>query len=303
MRRNLVPGMIDGDRSFKTPAYAIQPIILCTNQGFILPLPVKSLLFKSDSEKSRLTCQEVLGFVSEMHFGISHAIQKFMMTPFRGRTCWPFAILLCGLAVSASAQPRLDGQELICAMRVVVASKPMAKLPLPFTEEEASMANLRAAWSKLVSRWRGPLESRLSHYTTVAGREGINESQSIKGRNGIFAVYSSASVNRNKFSLMLTTGLPPKNTVEVVTIPRTAVDQFKQVLPIGPFSGLKYMGNVRFAPPGELKLDGTFIPGSSLIKPEMLIYGPDVLIYSIAGGGYWYFKAGAVDEVTSKSAQ
>jgi hypothetical protein len=56
--------------------------------------------------------------------------------------------------------------------------------------------------------------------------------------------------------------------------------------------GWKYLGGVRYAPPGSINMTtGAFTPGSALLGPRTLIYGPDVLFWGgagTAGGIYLY---------------
>jgi hypothetical protein len=131
--------------------------------------------------------------------------------------------------------------------------------------------------------------------TDDAGRAGIGSSQQIIGRHGIFAVPESAA-GQSTAMKVVRTGLTAARTAQAVPIPDAAVPLFHRPVPIGPYSGWKYLGGVQYASPGSISTaTGAFTPSSTIIGPNMLIYGPDAAAYGIigaAGGVYWYGTSG-----------
>ncbi|MBU6410519.1 MAG: hypothetical protein KGR98_09040 [Verrucomicrobia bacterium] len=125
--------------------------------------------------------------------------------------------------------------------------------------------------------------SGLVHLTDRAGAAGINQSGSIVGRRGIFAVPETVEAE-STVAKVARTGLTPARTTEAVPIPSAANTLFQRPIPIGPYSGWKYLGGVRYAPPGAINTaTGAFTPMSSVIGPGTLIYGPDVLFWGGVG--------------------
>jgi RHS repeat-associated protein len=136
-------------------------------------------------------------------------------------------------------------------------------------------------------------EAQLVHLTDQAGLAGISKpGASIEGPRGIFAV--PAQVARESTALkVLRTGLPPSKTAVSIPIPPSAAGLFQRPLPIGPYSAWKYLGGVRFAPPGGINaVSGAFTPSASLVGPRVLIYGPDVLFYSYGAAGFGLYQSG-----------
>jgi hypothetical protein len=135
----------------------------------------------------------------------------------------------------------------------------------------------------------------LVHLTDEAGLAGINQSGSIVGRNGVFAVPDYVA-GQSTAMKVARTGLTPSRTTQFAPVPQSAQALFQRPVPIGPYSAWKYFGGVRYAPPGSINMaTGAFSPISSLIGPSTLIYGPDVLFYggaATAGGFYLYSGGG-----------
>jgi RHS repeat-associated protein len=162
----------------------------------------------------------------------------------------------------------------------------------------------------------GTATPELVHYTGVEGGAAIRSSGQLMGSRGIFAVRGTAKLELeagelevgfrgvlNKGAQFLgksmrvaRTGLMPGSVGDAVAIPDTATGLFSRILPIGPYSALKALGGVRFAPPGALSLateaswpyavTGAFTAGGSALWPYALIYGPDVLVYGASAGIY-----------------
>jgi RHS repeat-associated protein len=137
--------------------------------------------------------------------------------------------------------------------------------------------------------------SKLVHLTNEAGDIGIAATGAIRGSHGIFAV--PAHVARESTVLkVLRTGLTPGKTTNAVPIPDEALALFKRPIPIGPYSGWKFFGGVRYAPSGSLSTaTGTLTRTSSLVGPKVLIYGPDGVFYvgiATAAGLYIYAQTG-----------
>jgi hypothetical protein len=131
----------------------------------------------------------------------------------------------------------------------------------------------------------------LVHLTDAAGKAGIETSGHIVGRHGIFALPETVG-NQSTILKVLRTGLPPSRTIHAIPIPEAAKDVFRCPVPIGPYSAWKYFSGNYYAPPGSISTaTGAFTPGTSLIGPTELIYGPDGAIYvgiATAEGLYWY---------------
>ena len=125
--------------------------------------------------------------------------------------------------------------------------------------------------------------SGLVHLTDQTGVAGINQSGSIVGKHGIFAVPETVGAE-GTVARVARTGLMPAQTTQVVPIPSAANALFQRSIPIGPYSGWKYLGGVRYTPPGAINAaTGAFTPMSSLVGPGSLIYGPDVLFWGGVG--------------------
>jgi hypothetical protein len=137
--------------------------------------------------------------------------------------------------------------------------------------------------------------SKLVHLTDDAGQFGIAKTGTINGSHGIFAV--PAHVAKESTALkVLRTGLTPGRTKNAVDIPDAALELFKRPIPVGPYSGWKFFGGVRYAPSGSLSTTtGALSRTSSLVGPKVLIYGPDGVFYvgiATAGGLYVYAQTG-----------
>lgn len=134
--------------------------------------------------------------------------------------------------------------------------------------------------------------SQLIHLTDEAGQAGIRSSQLIIGRHGIYAVPESVAGESTALKLARTGLTRPSRTKQFVPIPDAAASIFQRPVPIGPYSGWKYVGGVRYAPAGSISTaTGAFTPSSTIVGPNLLIYGPDVLFYGglgATGGLYWY---------------
>lgn len=146
----------------------------------------------------------------------------------------------------------------------------------------------------LLNATRGGL-SQLVHLTDDAGQFGIAKTGTINGSHGIFAV--PAHVAQESTALkVLRTGLTPGRTKNAVPIPDEALELFKRPVPVGPDSGWKFFGGVRYAPAGSLSTaTGELARSGSLIGPKVLIYGPDCVFYvgiATAGGLYIYGQTG-----------
>ncbi|MDA3961458.1 MAG: hypothetical protein PF961_11760 [Planctomycetota bacterium] len=135
---------------------------------------------------------------------------------------------------------------------------------------------------------------RLVHLTDEAGETGIAASNTLRGNHGIFAV--PATVGSESTALqVLRTGLTPDKTTNLVNVPGSAANLFTRPVPLGPYSAWKYFGGVRYAPAGSVNMTtGAYSAGGSIIGPNTLIYGPDVLFWSgvgAAGGIYTYAES------------
>jgi len=129
----------------------------------------------------------------------------------------------------------------------------------------------------------------LIHLTDDAGYAGINQSQSLIGNRGIFAVPETVASESTALKV-LRTGLDPAKTQNFVKVPDSATGLFQRPLPVGPYSAWKYFGGVRYGPAGSINTaTGAFSPASTLFGPRSLIYGPDALFYggAAASGGYY----------------
>ncbi len=119
--------------------------------------------------------------------------------------------------------------------------------------------------------------------TNAEGEAGILSSRKLIGNRGIFAVPESVAAESTAMKVART-GLMPGETTTFVRVPEAATGLFKQPVPVGPYSAWKYFGGVRYAPPGSINMTtGALAPGSSLLGPRTLIYGPDVLFWGGVG--------------------
>jgi hypothetical protein len=104
------------------------------------------------------------------------------------------------------------------------------------------------------------------------------------GRHGIFAVPESVA-GQSTVVQVARTGLMPANTANAIPIPQSAASLFRQPIPIGPYSAIKYLGGVQYAPPGSINMaTGAFTSSSTLVGPGTMIYGTDAVIYSVGIG-------------------
>jgi RHS repeat-associated protein len=123
----------------------------------------------------------------------------------------------------------------------------------------------------------------LAHLTNEAGSQGIDATGKIIGKHGFFAVPEGVSAEATGLKC-LRTGLSPAKTMFSVKVPGAATPLFTQPLPLGPYSAWKFLGGVRYASPGVIDTaTGAFTPTFSLIRPELFIYGPDVLFWTAIG--------------------
>lgn len=126
-------------------------------------------------------------------------------------------------------------------------------------------------------------ETRLVHLTSETGHTGINTTGQLNGRNGIFAVPETA-LGQPTAVRVLRTGVMPSTTTHGIPLPAAANAHFRQPIPIGPYSLIKRLGGVRFAPAGSIDIvTGAYKGTGSLVGPRTLIYGPDILNYTVAG--------------------
>ncbi len=153
--------------------------------------------------------------------------------------------------------------------------------------------------SKLAKAAKGtPKKENLVHLTDAVGEAGINSEKLLKGKHGIFAVPAKVASEGWKKKVGRT-GLKRSKTEKVVEIPEATLSNFRRPIPIGLYSGWKYLGNVRYAPSGSINLKtGAFTRSASLLGPKTLIYGPDVFINSTGAGlgGYYLYKRSRSDD-------
>jgi hypothetical protein len=127
-------------------------------------------------------------------------------------------------------------------------------------------------------------EEPLTHLTSPEGKAGIEGSGQLVGKKGIFAVPAPVA-DESTLAKVVRTGLTPDKTTDSVPVPGAATGLFEQPTPIGPYSLLKRLGGVRFAPPGSIDVTtGAFTPSGALVGPAALIYGPDFLAYGALVG-------------------
>jgi RHS repeat-associated protein len=130
----------------------------------------------------------------------------------------------------------------------------------------------------------------LIHFTTQAGKAGIEASGQLVGRHGIFAVPQGAAAESLAWQVART-GLRPSGLTNYVRIPEAATQLFSRPLPLGPYSLFRYLGGVRFAAPGSINMaTGAFAPAAAWVGPKVLIYTPDVIFYAFAGSAYAYAR-------------
>ncbi len=130
-----------------------------------------------------------------------------------------------------------------------------------------------------------PRNGNYVHLTNDRGAAGINASGTINGPKGIFVIGESAA-KQPVWVRVLRTGVTPDKARNVVPIPEGANVHLESVVPIGPYSLIKNLGGVRFAPPGSINLQtGVFTPANgSILGPRALVYGPDALVYATGLG-------------------
>ena len=133
---------------------------------------------------------------------------------------------------------------------------------------------------------------KLIHLTDDTGQLMIHITREIQGKSGIFALPANAA-SQSRIMRMLRSGISYERTGKFVPIPHAANPLFSRPIPIGPWSGLQYIRGVRIAPPGCINVGtGAFTPTKTLLGPRTLMYGTDAGIYTIGGGGYyWYLNA------------
>ncbi|MGC1274207.1 MAG: hypothetical protein WBC44_10910 [Planctomycetaceae bacterium] len=126
---------------------------------------------------------------------------------------------------------------------------------------------------------RKAAEGQLVHLTDDAGAFGIVRTGTIRGSHGIYAVPAHVATESTALKV-LRTGLSPGKTKNAVPIPDEALSLFNRPVPVGPYSGWKYFGGVRYADPGSISTTtGALTRSSSLFGPKVLIYGPDGVFY------------------------
>lgn len=120
----------------------------------------------------------------------------------------------------------------------------------------------------------------LIHFTSSANAVKIGESGLLLGRSsGVFALRESAA-GRGWFRHAALTGIAGKSTQTFVSVPEAAAGAFQQVLPVGPYTALKWMGGVRFTAPGVIDMStGAFTQTGSILVPYAWTYGIDAAIY------------------------
>lgn len=145
-----------------------------------------------------------------------------------------------------------------------------------------------------------PPSGRLVHLTSANGEAGIRATGQVKGSRGIFAVPESAASQPTAIKV-LRTGVEPSKTTNTVPLPESANVHFQEVTPIGPYSLIKRLGGVRYAPAGSIDVaTGAFRSNGSAIGPRVLIYGPDALVY--AAGATVFASVKAVESTQSPPA-
>ena len=118
----------------------------------------------------------------------------------------------------------------------------------------------------------------LTHFTTEAGDAGIMSSKALRGREGIFALPSTAK-DQTPLMRAIRSGVKPSGLTNPIDIPDAARKHFEGVFPVGPYSGWKALGGVRMAPPGSIHpTTGAFTPSGSIWKTRALMYGPDAAL-------------------------
>jgi hypothetical protein len=130
-----------------------------------------------------------------------------------------------------------------------------------------------------------PISGGLTHYTTPQTSALIKEGSALAppntllGRsNGMFALPSSSEGGSNAVRSLLQAGISPKSSVPI-PIPQSAVSNFENIAPIGPYSLWKSLGGAKMAPPGKLDLaSGAFTPTGSMAAARARFYAPDLLM-------------------------
>ena len=189
------------------------------------------------------------------------------------------------------------GQVLLTGTVVGKAYNPSATLS---GSAQATKETLKAGTTKVQNTVRGakglrsakaarsdPPSGNLIHLTNAQSESRILSSGILTGRRGIFAVPENIATESTGMRI-LRTGLMPSDTTTFVRVPKVMAGLFKQPVPLGPYSLWKYLGGVRYAPPGSINITkGTFMHGPTLVGPKTLMYGPDVLFWG-GVGTYWY---------------
>ena len=197
------------------------------------------------------------------------------------------------LRIQMATDSGLIGEELLewssssTTMFAPIPSLMAKNIPDSLTEEVLSaMAGKRVEGQVSMKP-----ETSLIHFTNDEGFAGISNSGYLRASAGIFALPSTA-LSRSALSHRLLTGITPQYTKHVFTLPLEANRHFYKAYPLGPYSTVKFLGDVHFAPPGKLYLkSGELIQTGSVLRPFAEVYAPDALIYgtiaSMAGGSYY----------------
>ena len=144
-----------------------------------------------------------------------------------------------------------------------------------------AVAGTAAKGGGLFSKIMGRSAEPLTHYTNEAAQRAIAAPGGVlRGGGGIFAMPSAMGDKMSPLGRAAATGVSPKSMTHAVPVPTEALGHFEKVLPIGPYSAWKRMGNVRMAPPGEINMaTGAFTPKGSIWKTRAQMYGPDALMW------------------------
>lgn len=128
----------------------------------------------------------------------------------------------------------------------------------------------------------GP-EEPLTHLSSAKGEAAIRASGELRGKQGIFAI-PSRFANESTAMKVARTGLEPHSTTNQISVPEAANKLFVKAQPMGPYSLIKWLGGVYYAPPGAIDLaTGALTPSGAVVGGDALIYAPDLLLlYSVA---------------------
>lgn len=122
---------------------------------------------------------------------------------------------------------------------------------------------------------------KLYHYTTKYCKCLIESQGLLKGQSGIFATTKGMAYSSIKRTLFV--GISSKRTYSI-PIPIDGYKYFHKVQPIGPYSLLKYLGNVHYTYPGNMNiLTGIFTQTGLPINSWKIVYGPDILFHVMIG--------------------